>query len=567
MIGVIASNGETTWSRITIAKTHEPGISSQPLMMITVTDVTAERRALAEAKGVADIAGRVDVHVYRGIIDRASNRFHETYANLAIAHCLGGPLPQGADQDALWRQLIHPEDLQHLDRLHRRCALGHDTEVTYRLIGLDGETRWFLDRAHVVSVTEASTSIEGTVTNISKHKRAEHELSSALSSARRAARTDSLTGLLERRFLLEQLTDVLQVAVWTRQDVGLLMLDLDGFKRINDSFGNVFGDIVLRQLAKVISETVGPGRLSSRWGGEEFVVVVPGCAGPHELRTLAETLRRAIADEPHEVDSIRVTASIGAALASQSGARGPEALLQGAETALAATKRTGRNRVLLATDSATLVPLTAAPDLNDVARALAGAASLREGVSDEHMTEVALLSAEIARRLHLDQETEARTRLGAWLHDVGKVAVSESILLKPGPLDAAETEAMRRHAELGADFIKGLPGLQVAERGVRYHHEAWDGSGYPEGLNATRIPIEARIIAAADTFSAVTQDRCYQAGRSPELAAAELIGDAGSRLDPAVVGVLIQILVDTGRIDASCSAVLQSHGELASISG
>ncbi len=553
VLGAVAHDGTTAWSRMTVRKTAEPGVSRQPLMVITVCDVTGEHVALQEATSIASIADKVDVHVYRGTIERSSGTFHETYANPAIAHCIGGELPDGVDPDALWRSLLHTEDGDQMDRLHARLSLGQDARAVYRLVGLDGVVRWFVDRAHVTRMTDDEVLVEGTVTDISEYKAAQRTLEHELSTARWAASTDPLTGLFERRSLLEQMTDALQVAVWDGSDVGLLMIDVDRFRRVNEAFGQSFGDLVLQRVAEVLLGLAGPDSVVCRWGGEEFVVLVPDCATVHQLRRLAERFCKEIASERHDGALVQVTVSIGAALASQSG-RGPEALLQAAERALARAKRSGRNRVTLVNDAETEVATTPLPDLTEVARALAGAASLREGVSDEHMCEVATLSSEIAYRLGLDGEATTRTRLGAWLHDVGKVAVAESILCKPGRLDKAELAEMRRHAEVGAAFAGEVPGLEGAGPGILHHHEAWDGSGYPHGLMGAGIPIEARIIAAADTFSAITQDRCYQVARTPEVAADELLRAAGRTLDPEVVEVLLQILVDTGRINARPTA-------------
>ncbi len=547
VLGATGPHGETTWSRMTTRTTTEPGVSNRPLMVVTVSDLTRERTALQEAASIARITDGVDVHVYRGIVDRRTASFHETYANPAINQCIGGEPPRDVDPDLLWRCLLDPQDAEQLVRLHERLALGSDGRVIYRIIGLDGVIRWVVDRARVTSITDDEVMVEGTVTDISEYKAALQTLEHELSNARWAANTDPLTGLFERRFLLEQMTDSLQMAVWESSDVGVLMIDVDRFRRVNDSFGQTFGDLVLQRVAEVLLRVSGPGNMVCRWGGEEFVVLVPACADAHELRGLSERFCREIAAEDHDGASVRVTVSIGAALASHSG-RGPEAVLQAAERALSSAKRSGRNRVMLATDAESELPLPAVADLSELARALAGAASLREGVTDDHMSEVATLASEIAYRLDLGREATTRTRLGAWLHDVGKVAVSEAILLKPGPLDDAELAEMRRHAEVGAAFVREVPGLEAAEPGILHHHEAWDGSGYPHGLAGDEIPIEARIIAAADSFSAITQDRCYQLARTPEVAADELARAAGHRLDPDVVDVLLRILVDTGRI-------------------
>ena len=135
-----------------------------------------------------------------------------------------------------------------------------------------------------------------------------------------------------------------------------------------------------------------------------------------------------------------------------------------------------------------------------------------------------------------------RCRLGGWLHDVGKLAVPERILNKPGPLDDAEWEVMRTHSAVGADIVHRIPALRQVAPAVRHHHERYSGDGYPDGLAGQAIPIEARIIAAADAYAAMTADRPYSPARTTQEATAELRRSAGSHFDPAVVDALLAVL-------------------------
>jgi HD-GYP domain-containing protein (c-di-GMP phosphodiesterase class II) len=135
-----------------------------------------------------------------------------------------------------------------------------------------------------------------------------------------------------------------------------------------------------------------------------------------------------------------------------------------------------------------------------------------------------------------------RSRLGGWLHDVGKAAVPAHVLDKPGPLDEGEWRVMRTHPAVGEAIVRRVPALRDAAAAVRHHHERYDGRGYPDGLAGAAIPIEARIVAAADAYAAMTAERAYSAARTPEEAAAELRRSAGSHLDPAVVAALLAVL-------------------------
>jgi HD-GYP domain-containing protein (c-di-GMP phosphodiesterase class II) len=140
--------------------------------------------------------------------------------------------------------------------------------------------------------------------------------------------------------------------------------------------------------------------------------------------------------------------------------------------------------------------------------------------------------------------TQLRCRLGGWLHDVGKIAIPDRVLAKPGTLDEAESALMQRHTLIGEQMVRRIPGLVEAAAAVRHHHEKYDGSGYPDGLAGRQIPLEARIIAAVDAFSAIANERVYGQGRSREDAIDEMRRCAGSQFDPDVVRALVTCLED-----------------------
>jgi putative nucleotidyltransferase with HDIG domain len=170
---------------------------------------------------------------------------------------------------------------------------------------------------------------------------------------------------------------------------------------------------------------------------------------------------------------------------------------------------------------------------------MAIAASLREDASSLHWQQVAELAAAVARPLDLAPQTVARCELGGLVHDIGKVALPEGLLLKRGPLDPGEWSLMRAHSEVGEQMAREACVLEAVAEIVRHHHERFDGTGYPDGLAGTAIPVEARIVAACDAYSAMTTERPYQRARSQDDAIEELRRSAGSHLDPAVVEALI----------------------------
>ena len=204
--------------------------------------------------------------------------------------------------------------------------------------------------------------------------------------------------------------------------------------------------------------------------------------------------------------------------------------------------RRGRNRTVL--DGDAHAEAVDEPEELRLARTMAIAASLREDASSLHWQQVAELAAAVARRLGLPPQTVARCELGGLVHDIGKVALPEGLLLKRGPLDANEWSLMRAHSEVGEQMAREASILEAVAEVVRHHHEHFDGNGYPDGLQGDAIPVEARIVAACDAYSAMTTERPYQRARSQDDAIDELRRSAGSHLDPEVVEALIAELVE-----------------------
>jgi two-component system, cell cycle response regulator len=370
------------------------------------------------------------------------------------------------------------------------------------------------------------------------------------------AHTDELTGTLSRRRFAALAADA------SPHNRGVLLLDADHFKRINDRYGHAMGDRVLMELAARVRAELAEGDLVARWGGEEFVVLIAGVETDAELRRRAEAIRSAV-QTPAMVcgaSLIDLSVSIG-------GARAPtvmdlDRLVDDADRALYVAKARGRNQVVLTSDRLRAeTPARAESECGPLGTgwALARATSLGRPGAQDHLTEVADLCAAVATRLGLDDAGVLRCRLAGLLHDVGKVAVPDAILQKPGSLTPSESATIRSHCAHGESIVLGFDDLRELAPIVRHHHERFDGEGYPDRLSGEAIPIEARIIAVTDTYSAIIAHRSYRAARTPEEAAAELRRASGSQLDPRVVNSLLAHL-DAPAIEsqAELSAAVQS---------
>ena len=488
-----------------------------------------------------------------------------TFAGPGGDRILGGPLPDGADLVSAWTRAVHPDDRPAFERHLVRLSNGESTEDSVRIIGLDGATRWVSFRAWPATA-DGAVAVRGIAADVTGRMALERVLKATVGAARREAesleearreadhlaRTDALTGVFNRRHLNEQLAAALTRAAAGERPPALLLLDVDHFKRINDAYGHAVGDAVLVAVARRVANSVRTTDVAARWGGEEFCVLLEGVHEDDALHEVAEGVRLRIEAAPIEVEGVEiaVTVSVGAARAT-AGLLGADDLVDAADRALYAAKRRGRNQTRLYSEWLFDDFVAEDPEAIRIAEALALTASLREGTSSLHPIQVADLAMRTAEQLGSPSPVVLRCRLGGWLHDVGKVAIPDGILAKPGPLDAAELEVMQRHPEIGAEIIQRVAGLKEAVRAVRHHHEHWDGSGYPQGLAGEDIPIEARIVAAADAYSTLTSDGTYRRALDRTDALRELERLAGTQLDPLVVPALVRILTeDRIRVDS-----------------
>jgi diguanylate cyclase (GGDEF)-like protein len=329
--------------------------------------------------------------------------------------------------------------------------------------------------------------------------------------SRGEALTDALTHLPNRRALSRQLEAAIPDAS-DDEPLVLALFDLDGFKTYNDTFGHPAGDALLIRLgANLVAYLDGRGT-AFRMGGDEFCALFR--PGDQVAEPIVEGAATALSERG---EGFSITCSYGSIFVPREAQDASEAL-RIADHRMYAQKHSGR-------------PSARQQSINVLVRALAE----RSPVLDTHVHDVAALSETVARRLGLTDEEIAQVRHAAELHDVGKVAVPERILEKPGPLDAEEWSFIRKHTLIGERIIAAAPALAVVARLVRSSHERWDGDGYPDRLAGQDIPLGSRIVAVADAFDAMTAHRPYGEPREPHAALAELRRCAGTQFDPVVV--------------------------------
>jgi two-component system, cell cycle response regulator len=325
------------------------------------------------------------------------------------------------------------------------------------------------------------------------------------------ARTDALTGLGNRRAL----TQALDRALERGTPAALALFDLDGFKSYNDTFGHPAGDALLQRLAEKLATVLPREARAFRMGGDEFCVLAPpGRLSADELGRLCAL---ALTEEGN---GFRIGCSFGAVALPGEAGHAAQALRL-ADERLYAHKASGRASAGTQSSAVLLTALAARdPDLG------------------AHLDGTGDLAADVAARLGLSAPEVDEVRRAAELHDVGKVAIPDAILVKPGPLDDHEWAFMRRHTIVGERILAAAPALRRVAAYVRSSHERWDGLGYPDGLAGEAIPLGARIVCACDAYDAMRTDRPYRASVSEAEALAELRRCAGTQFDPAVVEAL-----------------------------
>jgi two-component system cell cycle response regulator len=360
-----------------------------------------------------------------------------------------------------------------------------------------------------------------------------------------AARTDPLTKLPNRRGFRELLDLELERARRGQGQMTMLVADIDHFKEVNDRSGHRVGDVALQRVARVLEQGKRTIDGLARVSGEQFALILPD-TDAHSGFAIAERLRCKLRDE-FARDAVPVTVSFGMAGYGQHGETAAS-LLRAADEALFAAKANGRDMTVLY--SRTLPPAPHADGQSRDVRGerfvavildLAEAVDLRFSGSARHSETVGRYAEMMARALGLSERRVARVQLAGRLHDIGKVGVPDSILGKPAKLTEAEFAIIRQHPDLGAQILEH-PSLVDVREWVRAHHERPDGRGYPLGLSGEEIALEARILAVADAYEAMTSDRAYSHSIGHAAAQHELERCAGTQFDPRVVEALLAVL-------------------------
>lgn len=378
-----------------------------------------------------------------------------------------------------------------------------------------------------------------------------------------AARRDSLTGLYNMRIFHRRLSDEIDRSDRTEARVSLLMIDIDYLKDVNDTYGHLAGDRVIREISQTLLDKVRSIDTVARYGGEEFALLLPETGGERAV-VVAERLRMAIEGLRHDGVTESVTVSIGMATYPDD-ANTPTDLIHKADLALYASKNRGRNQTTrfglldqeedltarrVPDDSgefadANLVSSLrsalnevrsgrgAAGGRHDIVASLAAIMEARDAQAFEQLKNVGAVAELLLAHLPLTERQRWSIQVGCMLRDVGKLAISDRLLYKKDFLTREEYRLVRRHPVVSARIVAPVQGFESIVPYVRHHHERWDGKGYPDGLKGEEIPYGARVVGLIDAFQAMVNRRPYASrARGLRYACDEIRRNAGTQFDP-----------------------------------
>ncbi len=372
------------------------------------------------------------------------------------------------------------------------------------------------------------------------------EIGTALEHARQhadalaAADHDSVTNLLNHRAVHQRLDRMFGEVKEADRTLAIMMVDLNNFKLFNDTYGHVTGDQVLKKVAKVLNDECDTKMLVARYGGDEFMVVLPD-ASAERAHMLATRVRTRLHSEgfcrASDDRTVPISLSFGIACFPEDGHSRHE-LLTMADSNLYQAKNSDDGIVFTSESQRTNLELRAEASFS-VLDALITAVDNKDRYTRKHSEDVTEYALWMAEELGLSEETMRTLRMGGLLHDVGKIGVPDEILRKPGRLTPEEFENMKRHPRLGELIVGGIPGMESILDAVRSHHERWDGNGYPDQLSGEAIPFMGRLLAVADAFSAMTTDRPYRKGMEFSIAIEEIKANIGTQFDPTMAQAFI----------------------------
>ena len=487
----------------------------EPLLMAgTHTDISVQKKLVEELlnnKNKLDLVLN-SVHVGIWELDVAENK--RSFDNQSCILLGIDPVSfEGTEEE--FYAVVHPDDRNKIKAaLSETINRGILYEPDYRIVSHDGSIHYITSRAELRLAEDGSPqTISGILWDITERKITENAIL-------HLSYHDMLTGLYNRRFFEEELK---RLDTDRQLPLSIILGDLNSLKLTNDTFGHMEGDKLIMETAKLLKKVCRSDDILARWGGDEFVILLPKTP-----IAAAEEIVQRIKKECSELFVQKMPIGLAIGIASKSESRqNMEDIIFEAESNMYKNKLAGKQS-----------------SAGSVIAALEQALYEKSNETMEHTQRIKELSLKFGKKLKLHLHQLDELALLASLHDIGKVAVPETILLKEGALSENECEVMRRHPTTGFNIAQSSPQIAHIAKYILSCHENWDGSGYPEGLAKEEIPLLSRIVAITDSYDVMTGNRSYKCAISKEDAVKELKKYAGIQFDPVLVEKFIEVLAE-----------------------
>lgn len=423
-----------------------------------------------------------------------------------------------------WRNLVHPDDLKNqlamVERFFNKEIEFYDDE--YRMMHKDGSVVWVQDRGKIISFTKEGKPhiVCGTHTDITKRKNLEIEKKKKQEEILYLSYFDQLTGLYNRRYFENKLKEIDSV---DNLPITLIMADVNGLKLVNDSFGHILGDELLKKAAEVLKNGCRNSDIVARLGGDEFIAILTK-TNEIQAEQIIKRINSVASNE--KVGAIDISISFGYETKTEM-KENIQDILKNAEDYMY------RHKLY---ESSSIRNKTIDLIMNTLYEK-----SNREMLHSKRVSEIC---ESLAIRMKFDKHKVNQIKIAGLMHDIGKIGIDENILNKAEKLSDDEKKEIKRHPEIGYRILSSSNGFSEIAEYVLKHHERWDGTGYPGGFKGEEISIQSRIITIADAFDAMTSDRPYRKGMRLKDALAELKKYSGAQFDPYITEIFINMVME-----------------------
>lgn len=418
-----------------------------------------------------------------------------------------------------YKELISPKYMEVMEKEWERVLKQRKTyNDEYEIITKDKGIKWVMEKGQGIFDDKGNIqALEGIILDITEKKLQEYKIKDLENH-------DLLTGLHNRFFMEDKLVELEEKGL---SSFVVLVCDIDGLAMVNDGYGHDEGDRLIKKIAGIIENSLSDEYILGHLGGGEFLIYLPYKNG-QDAKKVKEKIKQNvdIYNKQEDKESYYTSVSIGYS-SQQYENHNYKDLVKDAENYLRRRKLLNQHSSHSAIVSSIMASLYA-----------------KSHETEEHGQRLGEFCLMIAEKLELSQMEIDELHLLSKLHDIGKIGIDDSILNKPGKLTDAEWVIMKQHPEIGYKIAMSTPQLEHIAEFILYHHERWDGKGYPKGLSGEEIPLISRILSLADAYDAMTEDRIYRKALSKEEAIKEIDRNAGGQFDPRLAKIFIGLLTD-----------------------